>query len=219
MIKALARFAALVACVAAAATACAQAPHTHQHGFGNAERWSAYFDDPKRDEWQKPHQVIQALALRPDAVVADLGAGTGYFSVRLARMLPGGKVFAVDAEPDMVRHLEDRAKREGLGNVVPVQAQAGDARLPQKVDLVLLVDVYHHLERRPEYFRRLAASLAPDARIAIIDFRMDSPLGPPREHRIPDERIESEMKSAGYELVRQHDFLPRQHFLIFKRRG
>src|SRR5215470_14968875 len=79
----------------------AQPPHAHQHSFGDAEKWSQVFDDPKRDAWQKPHEVIQALALKPDAVVADIGAGTGYFAVRLARMLPKSKVYAVDVEPDM----------------------------------------------------------------------------------------------------------------------
>src|SRR5688572_10578338 len=87
----------------------AQAPHTHQHGFGDAEKWEKVFDDPERDSWQKPHEVIQALALKPDAVVADIGAGTGYFSVRFARMLPNGRVYGVDTEPGMVKHLAERA--------------------------------------------------------------------------------------------------------------
>src|SRR5258706_8651205 len=90
----------------------AQSPHTHQHRFGDAEKWSHVFDDPQRDAWQKPHEVIKALALKPDAVVADLGAGTGYFSARLANRLREGKVYAVDIEPDMVKYLSERAKRE-----------------------------------------------------------------------------------------------------------
>src|SRR5689334_24072709 len=92
----------------------AQSPHTHQHSFGDAEKWAQIFDDPKRDAWQKPHEVIQALALKPDAVVADIGAGTGYFSARVANMLPKGRVYAVDTEPDMVKHLKEQAKRERL---------------------------------------------------------------------------------------------------------
>src|SRR5436305_493175 len=112
----IARLAAL-AVVFLAAGAKAQAPHTHEHPFEDADKWSEVFDDPKRDSWQKPHQVVQALALKPDAIVADIGAGTGYFSVRLAHMVPKGKVYAVDLEPDMVRHLAARAKREQLPNM------------------------------------------------------------------------------------------------------
>src|SRR6185436_9668589 len=96
--------------------ALAQTPHTHQHTFGDAEKWSKVFDDPQRDAWQKPHEVIKALALKPDAVTADIGAGTGYFAVRLAHMVPQGRVYAVDTEPDMVRHLAERAKKNGIKN-------------------------------------------------------------------------------------------------------
>ena len=197
--------------------AAAQSPHTHQHSFGDAEKWSHVFDDPKRDEWQKPHAVIQALALKPDAVVADLGAGTGYFAARLANMLPKGTVYAVDLEPDMVKYLGERAKREKLPNLKPVAGRADDARLPGKVDLVLLVDVYHHIESRERYFRRLAASLKPGGRLAVIDFTLDSPEGPPKEARIAPERVKKELAAAGYKLVEEHAFLPRQYFLVFTR--
>jgi FkbM family methyltransferase len=198
--------------------AAAQSPHTHQHSFGDAEKWSHVFDDPERDAWQKPHAVLEALALKPDAVVADLGAGTGYFSARLANMFPKATVYAVDVEPDMVKYLGERAKREGLANLKPVQAAAGDARLPAKVDLVLLVDVYHHIEARERYFRALALSLRPDARVAVIDFRLDSPDGPPKAARIASEQVKAELTRAGYAFVEEHGFLPRQYFLIFKTR-
>lgn len=195
--------------------AAAQSPHTHQHSFGDAEKWSHVFDDPKRDEWQKPHAVIQALALKPDAVVADLGAGTGYFAARLANMLRKGTVYAVDLEPGMVKYLGERAKREKLPNLKPVAGRADDARLPARVDLVLLVDVYHHIESRERYFRKLAASLKPGGRLAVIDFTLDSPEGPPKEARIAPERVKQELAAAGYKLLEEHPFLPRQYFLVF----
>jgi predicted methyltransferase len=208
----------LAALVAFGGPAAAQAPPTHHHGFGDAEKWARVFDDPERDAWQKPHQVIQALALKPDAVVADLGAGTGYFSVRLARMLPRGTVYAVDLEPDMVKHLEARAARENLKNVTAIEAAPGDARLPAKVDVVLLVDVYHHIEDRERYFRKLAGSLAPGGRLAVIDFRVDSPRGPPKSSRVEPERVKAELTRAGYALTAEHAFLPDQYFLEFARR-
>lgn len=201
-----------------AQTAAAQSPQTHQHSFGDAEKWAHVFDDPERDAWQKPHAVIEALALKPDAAVADLGAGTGYFAARLANMLPKGTVYAADLEPDMVKYLGERAKREGLKNLKPVEARADDARLPAKVDLVLLVDVYHHIENRGRYFSKLAASLKPGGRLAVIDFRLDSPEGPPKAARIAPEQVKAELERAGYVLAEEHGFLQRQYFLVFKPR-
>ena len=202
----------------AAVNAAAQAPHTHQHSFGDAEKWAHVFDDPERDAWQKPHEVIRALKLAPDAAIADLGAGTGYFAARLAHMLPKGTVYAVDIEPGMVKYLGERAKKEKLANLKPVAGTAADPRLPARVDLVLLVDVYHHIEGRERYFRSLAASLKPGGRVAVIDFRMDSPSGPPRSARVAPERVKAELAGAGYALVDEHAFLPRQYFLVFKPR-
>ena len=202
-----------------AGIAVAQSPQTHQHSFGGAEQWAQVFDDPKRDAWQKPHEVIQALALKPDAVVADIGSGTGYFSARIANMTPKGRVYGVDTEPDMVKYLSERAKREGLKNVTAVQAGPGDPRLPEKADVVILVDVYHHVENREQYFRQLQKSLKPGGRLAIIDFRMDSPEGPPKSARIAPEQVKAELARAGYALAQEHAFLPNQYFLVFRPAG
>src|SRR5512140_137700 len=160
---------ALVA-MAIATAAPAQAPHTHDHSFAGAEHWAKVFDDPARDAWQKPHEVVQALQLAPDAAVADIGAGTGYFAVRLAHMTPKGRVYAVDIEPDMVKYLGERAQKSGLSNLTPVLAKPDDPQLPSKVDLALMVDVYHHIGAREAYFRKLATMLKPGGTVAIIDF-------------------------------------------------
>jgi predicted methyltransferase len=199
-----------------ATPAAAQSPHTHDHSFGNAEQWAKVFDDPKRDAWQKPHEVIQALGLKADAVVADIGAGTGYFSVRLAHMVPKGHVYAVDTEPDMVKHVAERAKRDGLKNLSAVAGAPEDPRLPRRADVVLLVDVYHHIEKRESYFRKVSGSLNPGGRVAIIDFRMDSSDGPPKAARIAPDRVKAEMQRAGYALEQEHMFLPKQYFLVFR---
>jgi len=206
----------LAAAACLAGPAAAQSPPHAQHRFDDAERWAHVFDDPKRDAWQKPHEVIQALALKPDAVVADIGAGTGYFAARLATMVPQGRVYAVDLEPDMVEHLARRAKREKRDNLIAVQATAQDARLPEKADVILLVDVYHHIDQRDRYFSQLRASLKPGGRLAIVDFRIDSPAGPPKSARIAPDRVAAELKAAGYSLTQEHDFLPRQYFLVFR---
>jgi len=207
-------------CVAAMvlAQAAAQSPASHQHSFDNAEKWAHIFDDPKRDAWQKPHEVIEALALKPDAVVADIGAGTGYFTVRLANMLPRGTVYGVDIEPDMVKYLAERARREKLPNVQTITAAADDPRLPTPVDLILLVDVYHHIGQREQYFSRLRSSLKPGGRLVVIDFTLDSPEGPPKEMRITPQTVRDELAKAGYVLGAEHAFLPRQYFLEFAAR-
>jgi len=201
------------------AMAQAQSPSTHEHSFSGAERWAHVFDDPQRDAWQKPHEVIQALAPKPDAVIADLGSGTGYFSVRLANMVPKGRVYGVDVEPDMVKYLAERAKKEQRPNVIAVAGAPDDPKLPEKVDLVLLVDVYHHIDSREAYFRRLQRYLKPGGRVAIIDFRLDAPDGPPRAARIAPDKVRSEMKAAGYASDAEHGFLPSQYFLVFKPGG
>ena len=194
----------------------AQAPHSHKHSFGDAEKWAKAFDDPQRDAWQKPHEVIQALALKPDAVIADIGAGTGYFAARFAHMVPNGRVYAVDTEPAMVKYLAERAQREGLGNVTAVAGVPGDPRLPEKADLIVMVDVFHHVEDRERYFARLRDSLRPGGSVAIIDFRLDGPRGPPKNARVAPGQVKDELQRAGYALAREHDFLPDQYFLVFR---
>lgn len=199
-------------CVAAIA----QTPNTHDHSFAGAERWARYFDDPARDAWQKPHQVIQALGLAPDATVADIGAGTGYFSVRLAHMTPMGRVYAVDTEPDMVKYVSERAQREKLANLSAVLGAPDDPRLPAKVDRVLMVDVFHHIGNRVQYFRRLRESLKPGSQVAIVDFTRSSTMGPPVSERATPQEVNDELQKAGYRLVKSYDFLPNQFFLVFE---
>ncbi len=192
-------------------------PDHMEHRFDDPERYAKSFDDPSRDNWQMPTRVIEALKLSPSASVADIGAGTGYFSVRLARAVPRGIIYAVDVEPSMLGHIHKRAAGEHLQNVVTVHAISRSPNLPKPVDLALVVDTYHHLPSRPTYFRELAKSLTAEGRVAIIDFRKDSPEGPPPEFRFEADHIIGEMKQAGYRLDARHDFLPRQHFLVFRK--
>src|SRR3974390_1088790 len=151
----------------------------YQHSFDHTERWAKEFDDPARDAWQKPAEVLDALRLEPTARVADLGAGTGYFSAQIAKRIPDGKLFAVDIEPDMLRYLEERKHREHLHVLVPILASAETPNLPEPVDVVLVVDTYHHIDNRIAYFAKLRGSLRGNGRLAIVDFKPDAPEGPP----------------------------------------
>lgn len=187
------------------------------HKFDDPERYAKSFDDPARDAWQMPARVIEALALKPGQKVADVGAGTGYFSVRLARAASAPKVFAVDLEPKMVEHLTKRAAAEGLKNITAVQASTTSPNLPEPVDVVLVIDTYHHIGNRPAYFAALKAKLTPGGRLAIVDFRKGGGEGGPPDHfRFTPEQITGELAQAGYVLDRAHDFLPRQHFLVYR---
>ena len=192
-----------------------QKPQHMEHKFDDPARYAKSFDDPARDAWQRPARVIEALELKSGVNVADIGAGTGYFSMRLAKV-PGVSVFAVDIEPKMVEYLKQRAQKEHATNVTAVLARQSSPNLPEPVDVILVVDTYHHLPNRPTYFRELRKSLKPGGRIAIVDFRKDAPDGPPAHFRFTPQQIQDEMKQAGYELQSAHDFLPRQHFLIFR---
>ncbi len=200
-------------------TAFAQEPAGHHHRFTDAAQWARVFDDPERDRWQRPDEVVAALRLAPDAQVADIGAGTGYFTVRIARATPRGHVYAVDIEPDMVRYVSERAEREKLPNVTAVLAAPDDPKLPVAVDRVLVVDTYHHIEGREAYFRRLKSRLKPGAEVAIIDFTKESTIGPPAGMRLQQDAVKREMARAGYVLAAEHAPLPNQYFLVFRPRG
>jgi cyclopropane fatty-acyl-phospholipid synthase-like methyltransferase len=190
-------------------------PDHMEHRFDHPELSAKSFDDPARDAWQLPDRVIAALALKPGQIVADIGSGTGYFTVRLAKSPAAPKVYGADIEPAMVTYLRERAAKEGLSNVVAVEAAADTPNLPEPADLVLIVDTYHHIGNREVYFGKLRSSLKPGGRVAIVDFRPDSPEGPPKEFRFSPEKFQAEMSKAGYKLAQQYDFLPRQNFLIF----
>ncbi len=170
-----------------------------------------------RDEWQHPERVIASLELQQSQHLADLGSGSGYFTLRLAEAVGRtGKVYAVDVDLEMNEVLAQRAKDGGFDNIEVILAKYDDPRLPESgVDLIFSSNTYHHLEDRVAYFARVAKYLRPNGRIAIIDFNGEGWLHKLLPHWTAAEVIEGEMKEAGYALERRHDFLPKQHFLIF----
>ena len=192
-----------------------QKPAHMEHSFADVERYAKAFDDPARDAWQMPDRVIASLNLQPGQVVADIGAGTGYFTIRLAKSAASPKVYAVDIEKGMVEYVRHRAMGEGLKNVVAVQAGADRTNLPEAVDAALIVDTYHHIPDRVAYFTALKKQLKPGARLAVIDFRKGAPEGPPEQFRFTADQITAELGKAGFKLSATHDFLPRQLFLIY----
>ena len=185
------------------------------HRFDNAEQWAKSFDDPARDAWQQPDRVIAALELGPAMVIADIGAGTGYFAVRLARAVPDGQVIATDIEPDMIRYMTERAQREGLSNLRAVLTPPTDPQLAAaSIDRILVVDVWHHIDGRAGYARKLAQALRPGGKLAIVDFKASSTHGPPPEHRLPPDEVLGELRSAGLTASLSATELPEQYIAI-----
>jgi cyclopropane fatty-acyl-phospholipid synthase-like methyltransferase len=209
---------ALAAAVPALAQEHAETPAEH-HSFHNWKHWSQVFESPERDEWQKPDQVMSALNLHPGDAVADIGAGSGYFARRFAKKVaPNGKVLALDVEPEMVSHLNAEAKEQKLSNLVAKQVRPDDAGLaPGSTDLIFLCDVYHHIEHRADYDRKLLPALRPDGHVVLIDFKKDYAVegGPPYEMRVARGEAIDQFKQAGFKLEREYHFLPRQYFLVF----
>lgn len=187
---------------------------TISHRFEDAEAWAARFEDPERDAWQLPDKIVATLVTNETVRIADIGSATGYFPVRFAKAAPEGMVIGVDIEPDMVFYLNDRARKEGLSNLVSVLAAPDDPHLPTTVDLVFICNTYHHISDRIDYFIRLKEQLRADGRVSIVDYRPSSKKGPP--HKLAAEVVESEMAEAGYDIVERHDFLPEQYFLVFR---
>jgi ubiquinone/menaquinone biosynthesis C-methylase UbiE len=192
---------------------------TSHHSFADVGSWEAVFDDPAREKWQKPAEVVEALRLHSGMCVADLGSGTGYFLPYLSKAVgEEGAVLALDTEPNLVVHIRERAEKEKLDNVTPILVSFDNPRLPNAaVDLVLIVDTFHHLDDRLSYFRRLRRALEPDGRVAIVDwFKRPLPEGPPPQHKLTRAQVVEEMTAAGYTLAEEPKILPYQYFLIFR---
>jgi ubiquinone/menaquinone biosynthesis C-methylase UbiE len=174
-------------------------------------------EEPSRAVWQKPDEVVRALGLRPGQAACDVGAGPGYFSLRLARAVgKAGHVYAVDVEPRILAVLRDRVRSSKARNVTPVLSLPDDALLPAaSCDLILIVDTYHHFPDGPEYLRRLMRALRPGGRIANVDFhKRELPVGPPPEHKVAREAFLANAAAAGLRLVQEHTFLPYQYFVV-----
>jgi len=193
---------------------------TSHRSFADVEEWKKVFDSPERPNWQMPERVIEALNLKSGQAVADLGAGTGYFTVHLAQAVgETGTVYALEVEPTLVDHLRQRAELEGLPQVSPVLASKDTPRLPRgSVDLILVVDTFHHLDHRADYLPKLAAALTPRGRLVVIDWKKEPlPEGPPLDHKLARDEVVAEVTAAGFELAESPEFLPYQYFLIFRK--
>jgi ubiquinone/menaquinone biosynthesis C-methylase UbiE len=200
---------------------CAQTQEHHskssQHRFDDIEFWVKVFEDPARDSWQQPAEVVKTMNLKSGDVVADIGAGTGYFTRRFAVAVGAkGKAIGLDIEQSMVTYMQEDAKKLNLHNYDARVVKFDDPELaPQSVDVVFLCNTYHHIEKRVAYFRNVSKSLRANGRVVIVDFYKDSSMGPPRDHKLAKDVVTKEMKEAGYRLIKSHTMLEHQYFLEF----
>jgi len=181
-----------------------------------------WLDRAEREREEAPDRALDAIGVSTGQTVADVGAGSGYFSVRLARRVgPSGRVFAVDIQPEMIALIDARIAREHLTNVRTVLGGEDDPHLPDRaVDLVLMVDVYHELQRPQAMLQRIRQALSPSGRLVLLEYRKEDPTVPIRpEHKMSVADAKAELEAEGYTLDRVIDVLPRQHILVFVSRA
>jgi ubiquinone/menaquinone biosynthesis C-methylase UbiE len=193
---------------------------TH-HGHAPAvhddpEHWAKRLDDPARDARQKPHEVVAALAVREGMVVADVGAGTGYFEPHLSRAAgTTGKVLALDIEPKLVAHMQARFAKAGLSNVEARLVAPTDPGLAARtVDRALIVDTWHHMQERVAYAAKLRQALRPAGRVVVVDYLKTAPEGPPPQMRVSPEIVVGELVAAGFDARVVAESLPFQFIVV-----
>ena len=180
---------------------------------------AAWLERPERERNELPERVVDSLRLAPDHVVADIGAGTGYFAFRIAERVPEGGVYAVDIQPEMLDIIDGRADAEGYENVVAVQGQIDDPNLPDgSVDVALIVDAYHEFSHPREMMEGLVRALVPGGRVVLIEYRGEDPAVPIKPlHKMTEAQVRRELEAVGLTWRSTGDFLPSQHFLVFEK--
>ncbi|MEP9410650.1 MAG: class I SAM-dependent methyltransferase [Candidatus Brocadia sp.] len=175
-------------------------------------------EDPERDTWQKPDEVLNALEIGKDQTVADIGAGSGYLTVKLSeRVGSTGTVYAVDIQQEMLDYISKRLNDRRLKNVILLLGDMNDPKLPPgSLDIAIFLSTYHEIAQPVDFMKKIKQALKPHGRIAILEFCDESPVGPPVKFRLPDEIVIEELKQAGFTLLQRHTFLlPYQYFLVF----
>lgn len=207
--------------LAVAAPSVAQRP-THGRLFPPEDL--GILESPDRDEWQEPERIMDALRIADGSRVADIGAGGGWFTIRLARRVgPNGRVYAQDVQGEMIDSIKQRVANQRLTNVETILGTADDPHLPEGLDAVLVVDAYpqfgERVEERVPVLRHIARALAPHGRLGLVDFKLDGVggPGPPLEERLDPAQVRREAAQAGLQLLREETFLRYQYLLVFGR--
>jgi SAM-dependent methyltransferase len=179
---------------------------------------AAWLERPGREREERTDVVLKLLDLPKDADVADIGAGTGYFSFPMGRLAPDGTIYAVDIQDEMLALVRDLARRKGVTNVVAHRGEIDDVKLPPaSVDVVLIVDAYHEFSHPAEMLRSIRTALRPGGRLVLVEYRAEDPDVPIKPlHKMSEKQARRELEASGFEFVRNDDTLPQQHFLVFR---
>ena len=188
----------------------------YKHSFENPERYADDWNDPARDEWQKPDAVLDAMGVEEGMTVADLGTGTGYFVPHLAGAVgENGRVLAVDIEPAMLEYVARLAEKRDLANIDTIRAEPSNSQLPEaSVDRILTVNVWHHIPNRAAYSEHLASRLADGGSVWVVDFTKEAPMGPPVRHRLSPNTIVEELEAGGLQAEVVDVGLPNQFVVV-----
>ncbi|MEM8995854.1 MAG: methyltransferase domain-containing protein, partial [Acidobacteriota bacterium] len=188
----------------------------HRRDFSDVERWSAIFDAPDRDAWQRPGHVIELMAIERGMTVADLGAGTGYFLPHLAAAVGAdGRVYGLDVEESLVNHMRERAEAAELRQVkAQLAPRDGLGLAPSSLDRLLIVNVWHHLDDRPNYAKHIGEMLKEGGKVVVVDYTRESEQGPPPKHRLSAERVIAELEAGGLQAEVVEEELPRQYVVV-----
>jgi ubiquinone/menaquinone biosynthesis C-methylase UbiE len=217
------RLSAPLAALALTISLAAQSPGRHPvsgrvYALPMGVQGASWLDRPEREQEEHTDLAVRLLRLQRGTTVADIGAGSGYFTVRMARAVgPDGKVFATDMQPGMLELLGKAVAAAKLTNVVPVLGAADNPRLPAgSIDLALMVDVYHELSQPQTVLRHIRDALKPDGRLVLIEYRAEDPAVPIRpEHKMTKAQVRLEVEPEGFRQASVHDDLPRQHLIVF----
>jgi predicted methyltransferase len=203
-----------IGCRKHAATAVSAGDHRH-HPFTNPEGLAAKWNDPGRDEWQHPHEIVASLALEPGSTVADIGAGTGYMVAHLSKAVgERGRVVAIDASAAMIEYLSGHTKDLGPATIVPQKTSNANPDLKNdSLDGVLTLDTWHHIGGREAYAKKVYMGLKRGGRFVVVDHDFDATAGPPKEMRLRSEQVSRELEAAGFRVETLRESMP-SHFMV-----
>ncbi len=193
--------------------------HDHAKPFEQTDRYIDFLERKDRIKWQKPDTVIETLNLRGDEKIADIGAGSGYFSFPFASSVPQGKVYAIDIDPEMIRYVHHKAMMNDIKNIEAVLAEPDDPKVPSDSDIVFICDVLHHIENKSLWLKKIYDQMKKGARLVLIEFKEgDLPEGPPEKIKISQKEIIAKVNRVGFTRSSTDNMLlPYQTFFVFKK--
>lgn len=193
-----------------------QGEHKHHHAFTSPEDLATKWNNPERDPWQRPEEIVAALALKQGATVADIGAGTGYMVAPLSQAVgKGGTVIAIDAEAAMVDYLAKRRVDLGPAKIIPRRVGSNDPELGSAtVDGVLTLDTWHHVNAREAYAKKVYEGLKRGGRFVVVDYEVESEVGPPREMRLSPEQVTKQLEVVGFRVEIAPESMPRHYMVV-----